>query len=207
MRLATMAFGLGFAWTGCGGDAPGGADADTADTDPGGEPDEEAEPETACDDQEDDDGDGATDCDDSDCTSLELCTWPTALDFETLIAFDGNALAGLAGYEDCTVHVTAALERDRAESCPGCDRVFAGPFTFVSDDCPEEFERPDAGGYGIDFRGGETWEVFGRVDGEWTSLGITTDDAGTMRIEETAPVEFEGVEAGELTTRFAFTPR
>lgn len=205
MRLATMAFGLGLAWTGCAGDAPGGADSDT-DTASGG-PGGGSEPESACDNQDDDDRDGDVDCDDSDCAEKELCTWPDALDFETLIAFDGNALAGLAGYEDCTVHVTAALERDRAESCPGCDRVFAGPFTFVSDDCPEEFERPDAGGYGIDFRGGETWEVFGRVDGEWTSLGITTDDAGTMRIVDTQPIEVEGVEAGELTTRFAFTPR
>ena len=206
MRIAALTL----LFAGCGGDgaADGGTDGDTGvgDTDDGGGPD--AEPEKECDDEIDDDDDGAVDCDDSDCAAVELCTWPAAIDFETQIEFEASRLAQLAGYDDCTVNVTASLSRNRAESCPGCDRVYSGDFQFGSDDCPEEFERPTDGGYGVTFQSETQWEVFGRIEGEWTSLGVAEDDGtGTLRISDTQPVEVEGIDAGELTTRFAFTPR
>lgn len=165
------------------------------------------DPELECDDERDDDDDGLVDCDDDDCAGVELCTWPTQIDFETLIEFDANAIAELGGYGDCTVHVTAPLARDRAESCEGCDRVYAGEFTFLEDDCPEDIERPQDGGYGIDFRSETEWEVFGRVEAVWTSLGVAQDDGtGTMRISDSTPVEAYGVDVGTVSTFFSFTP-
>jgi hypothetical protein len=209
MRVAAMV--LFYAGAGCSGGGAVDGGADTAepptDTDTDGDP-PAGDPEGACDDQDDNDGDGDIDCADSDCATKELCTWPAAIDFETLLQYEASGLAQLAGYEDCTVHITAPLERNPAESCDGCDRVYSGPFEFLQDDCPPEIERPADGGYGIDFQTETTWEVFGRVDGVWTSLGIAEDDgSGTLQIADTVPVIVEGVDGGDLTTYFQFTPR
>jgi hypothetical protein len=165
------------------------------------------EPEQDCDDEVDDDDDGRVDCDDSDCDGEQLCSWPVAMRFDSRLDFDANTLAEFGGYSDCRVTLTSDLERDRAESCPGCDRVFTGDFTFVEDDCPPEFERPTEGSYGVAFQAPDEWEIFGRVEDQWASLGVAVDDgSGTLKIEDRSPVEYEGVEIGELTSAFSFTP-
>ncbi|MEQ1500644.1 MAG: hypothetical protein ABMB14_00370 [Myxococcota bacterium] len=213
MSRATITVCLVFGWAGCPATLVEGGDDDDATTDgttPAGDDDDDGTTpgtEAVCDDGVDDDADGAADCDDTDCDADEQCALPTELAFETLISFDANALAELGGYGDCDVHITAALVQDPADSCDGCDRVFRGPFEFIADDCPDDIERPSDGGYGIDFRSDTEWEVFGKVEGVWTSLGVATDDGtGVFRINDTTPVEVSGVEVGDLTTFFAFTP-
>ena len=105
------------------------------------------------------------------------------------------------------MHITAPLERDRAETCDGCDRVFTGPFTFLEDDCPDTLPRPEDGGYGIAFVSDTQWEVYGRVETVWTSLGTAVDDgSGTFKIVDDQTIEAYGVEVGTLTTFFSFTP-
>lgn len=198
---------------GCSGGKPGTGPSGTDGTDGTGTDDTEEtdvpRTETECDDERDDDGDGDTDCDDDDCSAEEHCSWPVTVDFESLLQFDANSLAELAGYGDCEVHITSNLERDRAQSCEGCDRVFSGAFDYLRDNCPEDdaIARPTEGSYGFAFRSATRWEVFGEVDGQWGSLGVAEDDgSGSLRIIETNPVEVDGVEFGQLTSMFAFEP-
>jgi hypothetical protein len=170
-----------------------------------GEEDEEVD----CDDGIDDDGDSLFDCDDPDCEGLELCTWPTALDLDARFDFDANSLAELAGVEDCLVHYTSPLTQHRPMDCAQCDRVFRGPFHYLSDDCPADSEipRPAEGGYGLRFDSDTAWHVYFRgLDEVWTSMGTATDDGSdTFVFDQTDPLYYEQTEIGTLRTTFRFS--
>jgi len=165
--------------------------------------------ETACDDEVDDDLDGLVDCADDDCSAELLCTWPGAVNFQSIVFFDANNLAKLGGYPDCTVETTSTLQRDRAESCPDCDRVFCGDFAYPQDSCPTDpnFPRPASGCFGFSFDTDTEWTMYGRNPDTdmWDQVGVLSG-TGPLQWTSNTPVDFEGTDVGDLTTTFYVSP-
>ncbi|MEZ4320552.1 MAG: hypothetical protein R3F61_23930 [Myxococcota bacterium] len=165
--------------------------------------------ETACDDQIDDDQDGAVDCNDSDCFDEELCSWPVAVGFQTDVHFDANFLAELGGYSDCDVVTTSTLQRDRNQSCAGCDRVYCGTFAYPTDTCPQDanVQRPTDGCFGFSFDASTSWTMYGTnpQTSAWELVGTLTG-TGPLTLSGSAPLDYEGTEVGTLTTTFYASP-
>lgn len=181
-------------------------DTDPNDTDPPG-----PTVETACDDTLDDDGDMLTDCADPDCAAEVYCSWPADLGFETYIQYEPSFEAELFGYDACVVHTTARITRDRQQTCPGCDRVFCGAFTYVTETCSAQFgediDLPVSGCYGLAFGNDQAWPIsyINPDTSGWDALGTATPDGqGGMRYQVTSPVIVDGVDAGDLTSAFRF---
>ncbi|TNE86852.1 MAG: hypothetical protein EP330_19775 [Deltaproteobacteria bacterium] len=166
-----------------------------------------AEVELACDDQIDDDADGLTDCDDSDCADVAPCTWPTSLNMDATLFFDANSLAKLGGYDDCTTHFTSTLQMQSDNDCAECDRIYLGNFTYVSDDCPQDPNnpRPTSGEYGMVFGSETSWTAFFVNQGTWTQMGAANDDGSAYVFTSTDTVDYQGTEVGSLTTTFRFS--
>ena len=181
--------------------APDPATTDTDDTDV----DIPTPVETECDDTIDDDGDGLTDCEDTDCVAVELCTWPANIELVSEITYEPNGLAQLAGYTDCTVQAVSQLARDRDQSCEGCDFVLCGAFTYPIDDCPNDpdFPRPTDGCFGFDFVSDTAWTFYGQnpENDLWEEVAPLTGP-GPLSWTDTQPLDLQGTEVGDLTTTF-----
>lgn len=168
--------------------------------------------ETECDDGVDDDEDGDVDCYDSDCEAETYCSWPIeGIAYTVRFAYDASDLAIFAGYNDCAIEGTSFLERDRDESCDGCDRVYCGDFTIDSDDCPSEFDRPDRVCYGFAFTSDTSWDVWyeDEESASYENLGTATESTtaiGTLEMQNTEQVVVEGINGGNIQGSFTFTP-
>ena len=167
-----------------------------------------ANPEEICDDQIDNDQDGQTDCDDSDCASAFECTWPDEFQHTAGVYFDASSAAELLGYDDCEIVADAVLKNDDISACTICDRSYTGALTYSSDDCDMiEDDRPDSVTYGLIFLS-ETERVYygAETDGPgWAEVGRATlgpDGAYTITTEEN--VDVEGFDAGDLTVELIF---
>jgi hypothetical protein len=190
------------------------ADDDAADDDTSDDDDETPTPpppETDCEDGLDNDEDGVSDCDDSDCAAVWRCTWPHSVQHTASLHYDANALAELAGYDDCDTQISSPMSDAGANpACPACDRTFTGLFTYTLDTCPTDPDnpRPTSGAYGLVFVDTASRTVFGQDDaGSWVNLGVATDasGSGTYTLVRTDPVEVESFDAGTLQTTLTFT--
>lgn len=183
-------------------------------TDPDVQPGDTSPPtpaiESACDDTVDDDGDGAVDCNDSDCFEAELCSWPVSVDFSSNVFYDANALAVLGGASDCTVVTTSTLQRDRQqETCADCDRVFCGAFAYPQDNCPPgEEPRPDSGCFGYTFTSDTSWTMYGRNPDTqvWDQVAVLEGTGPLQWSSGAQPLLLEGTDVGTLTTSFTASP-
>ncbi|MCO4769644.1 MAG: hypothetical protein KDA24_06395 [Deltaproteobacteria bacterium] len=185
------------------------------DDDSSGDDDDDATtpppPETECSDGIDNDMDGDTDCDDSDCAAVEYCTWPFSLSHSGSFDYDASIAAQIGGYDDCRTDFTASLEfeTDTAEQCPTCNRTFTGAMSYPFDDCPAGDEpRPTSVTYGFVFFNALQWQVYVEdADGIWTLVGDAFDDGtGTFVHNRTDEVIVEEVDGGDLETTLSFTP-
>lgn len=164
-----------------------------------------AGPETECDDQIDDDGDGAVDCADSDCAGAVQCSWPTAMQMDLELDYQASSLAKLGGYDDCVTRIAAPISASGEPACATCDRAYRGPYTYVSDSCPAA-PRPTEGAYALRFASDTEREVHVLDDaGVWQLVGMATGSGGVYTLTRTDPVDYEGSDAGDLTTRMTFT--
>ena len=168
-------------------------------------------PETDCSDGVDNDMDGAIDCDDEDCDSVQYCQWPFTLSHEGEFDYDASSIAELGGYEDCRTEFTAqlAIEEVASEQCPTCDRTFTGGMSYPFDDCPAGDEpRPTSVSYGLVFFNALQWDVYVEdAEGTWTLVGSAFDDGNGIFVHQrTDEVIVDGVDGGDLQTTLSFTP-
>src|SRR5690606_15239759 len=133
--------------------------------------------EQACDDALDDDDDGLTDCDDPDCDEAVECSWPEGLAVDGRFDFEPTLLGELGGATPCTIRYTSNQERERPSECADCARSFHGPFTYVTDNCPPDTDRPTEGSYGLEFTSETHWRAWFRdLDDAWTLMGVAEHD-------------------------------
>jgi hypothetical protein len=177
-----------------------------------------------CDNGEDDDEDGATDCDDSDCDNVAPCNWPSNLDHMTQLDFQGNTIeCKLAGFpipydvEDCLTEWTASLTHIEMHACDSCDRVYNGPITLLRDECSELIGNtepiPSSMDVGMVFISETQREVWGINEaGVWEKSADLTYNApswvasGTAEIREDISECNNGVQhLGDLTVSVTFT--
>lgn len=166
--------------------------------------------ETECDDQIDDDGDGAIDCADTDCQALEFCSWPQGtIRFDVDVQYTASGLAQLAGYNSCRLVGTMDLVRDREASCPTCDRVFCGDFAYSMDNCAPDIERPVDGCFGFTFTTDTSWVVKAEDVENSTYVEFATFNegttAGTLEYVLDEDVVVEGFDGGSYVATFELT--
>jgi hypothetical protein len=167
-------------------------------------------PETECLDGIDNDNDGLTDCEDDDCDNVIECTWPIAIGHSGSFDYEASTLAEIAGYSDCITAFTAGLgvEEDVNGQCPTCDRTFLGPMTYTNDTCPIDDPRPLTTTFGIVFFTAIQWEIFTSDGaGTWTSVGnaVATAEGQPYVLSRTDEVDYDGTDAGDITTLLSFT--
>lgn len=186
---------------------------------------EEPDPETECDDGLDNDEDGATDCDDTDCAEFEPCTWPTSMAHTGIWDFAANADAECETFignfdidiNSCLVDYSATLTEvtDSANQCPTCDRTFYGTFTYNTDTCSGAlgFTPPTDAYFGFIFDSDSEWRLVGRSDtGEWEAEVAVpvAGGQGTFSTTEAINVEDDRCDntifAGDLTISWTFAP-
>ena len=138
------------------------------------------DPETACQDGQDNDEDGLTDCDDPDCDAVTECTWPTQMDHRSSFAFTSE----IGMVDDCeTIYTSLLNEAVVLEPCPVCDRTYEGAFNYTVNSCEDildflGMDIPDEGGYGVIFISDQQWEIYSRdEDLQWYSAGIAEYNA------------------------------
>ena len=165
------------------------------------------QPEGACDDGEDNDGDGLADCDDEDCADREFCGWPAGLSHTGIFDFDASFLAELAGYPSCTVAFNSELDRIRGSGeCPGCDRTFGGTATYTETSCAENSgDLPSELSYGLVFTSETEWAVWAFDGTSWGESGTASGGGGTYTLYREDPVEYDGQDGGTLITTLTFT--
>lgn len=173
--------------------------------------------ETECDDEIDDDGDGDIDCYDADCEGETYCSWPLeGIAYTVRFAYTASFEAQLAGYNNCVIEGTSFLERDRAESCAGCDRVYCGDFAIDQDNCPSDFDRPASVCYGFAFTSDTAWDVWfeNSESATYDSLGTATESTtaiGSLEMQNTEQITYDDpilgtVNGGNIQGTFTFTP-
>jgi hypothetical protein len=164
------------------------------------------QPEVACDDGEDNDGDGLADCDDDDCVDRAFCGWPTHLSHTGSFYFDASFLAELAGYPSCLVAFNASLDRIQGSGeCPGCDRTFGGDANYTDTACAESAsELPAEVSYGVVFASDTSWRIFASDGDSWGESGVATGGNGTYTLSREDPVEYDGQDGGTLETILTF---
>ncbi|MEE2749829.1 MAG: hypothetical protein VX519_00230 [Myxococcota bacterium] len=165
------------------------------------------QPEGACDDGQDNDGDGLSDCDDEDCADRDFCAWPTSLSHTGVFDFDASFLAELAGYPSCTVAFNAALERVRGPGeCPNCDRTFGGAANYTENSCPgDSGDLPGELSYGVVFTSETEWSIWASDGSSWGESGTATGGSGSFTLYREDPVEHDGQDGGTLMTTLTFT--
>ncbi len=182
------------------------------------------QPESDCEDGIDNDEDGSIDCIDSDCAEVFHCTWPDAISHETEVVFDGYDvecdLGWLGTYDkqinDCTTFFTAPLVRtEQGELCEACDGTFAGPITYVYDDCDDltgDGTRPTEGRFGFRFLSETERELWSQDDSGVWQLGFTMTlqgeswsftDSGEVQVD-TGDCENSPLTVGNLTVTMTF---
>jgi hypothetical protein len=203
-----------------GGDGGGGG-GDGGGGDGGGDP----EPETSCDDGVDDDLDGATDCDDSDCAEVAPCWWPATLQHQGAFDFDGYTVTCETFFgdfdedvPDCSTRYEATLVEvtDPAEACPTCDRTYYGTLTYTTDSCGDILgsgDYPTEAYFGFVFHDADRWTLYGEDDaGSWATGVDLTVSGGSYSFTHLEPIYVDTGEcdndpllAGELAVTWAFT--
>jgi len=165
------------------------------------------QPEGACDDGEDNDGDGLSDCDDEDCADREFCGWPTSLSHTGVFDFDASFLAELAGYPSCIVAFNANLDRIRGPGeCPGCDRTFGGAANYTENSCPgDSGDLPGELSYGVVFTSETEWSIWASDGSSWGESGTASGGGDTYTLYREDPVEHDGQDGGDLITTLTFT--
>lgn len=159
------------------------------------------DPETACDDGVDNDSDGATDCDDSDCADAFECSYPDAIAHTTVVEFDGYQVEcdlGIWGthdeqIDDCVTRFTVPLtEATTGDLCPACDRTYSGPITYEQDSCLALIggDRPTEGWFGFVFIDENTRELWSRdeIGGGWVKGVTLSRKGGEWRLVESGEV-------------------
>jgi len=210
MRIHWSLLGLMIlALVGCpsGDDDDGGpGDDDAADDDDAGDDDAQADPETDCFDDEDNDHDGLVDCADSDCASEFECTWPGQMQHTARFEFYSD----VAWLDDCETRFESHMVHTTAgDVCPHCDRTYEGQYQYSVNTCAEILELggvdlPQEGMSGIVFIDENQREVHTRnTDGIWEAVGVATRDAqvGHYILERHDDVETFGA----LVTALTFT--
>jgi len=165
------------------------------------------EPESECDDEVDDDGDGLVDCADDDCAAEIVCSWPTSLSHSATIAYDASFLAELSGYSSCTLAFNGTFNRDRdGDLCPNCDFTFEGAVTYTNTSCSETpGDLPSNVRYGIVFTSDTAWGIWSTDGTSWGEAGTATGGGGTYTLSRQDPIVVDGNDAGDLNTTLSFT--
>ena len=205
-------------------------DGDNADNACGGDSDE-PDPETECFDGEDNDGDGKTDCEDSDCLSAyEECSWPDVIDHRSVFDFQGRKVTCETFWgdfdedvPDCQTAFNSALGHTTdGPQCQECDRTYFGTFEYTADSCGDLYgdgsALPTEGRFGFIFVDENVWELWGIDDatGQWEKA-VDLKKGSDGRYTYTAPketVEYDSGECdndplyvGDLIVEISFTPR
>ncbi len=167
--------GAGDGGAGDGGSGDGGSTTPTSESD--------------CEDGIDEDEDGATDCEDSDCADHWRCNLPDALQYSTVVDFRGNTIecewVGIeydVDIDDCYSAGGGTLTQiDTEQACPKCDRTYKGPLNWPQDSCSDFLETPmpaDAT-FGFVFISETQRELWVPDDvWNWYPLAILDDNAG-----------------------------
>ncbi|RME23336.1 MAG: hypothetical protein D6798_13720 [Deltaproteobacteria bacterium] len=179
----------------------------------GGQTDGGSEPavESDCEDGADDDGDGAIDCEDSDCADHWSCNLPDSIRYDTVIDFWGNTITcELVGIEydveigDCHTVGGGPLSRieDPQQTCADCDRTYQGPLTYTQDTCSSKLGQPlpSTATLGLVFLNETQRELFAPDDQwNWYSLGILelVDGVYTLSTSEDIIIDPEGCDNGK----------
>ncbi len=164
-------------------DSRPGQDDDTGDDDTGdddiGDDDTHPDPETACDDLVDNDGDQLVDCDDPDCADELHCTWPDAVEHAARFQFHSS----VEWLDSCETRFTSYMVH-ASDLCPQADRSFEGDFDYSINSCEQILDAagvdlPQHGAYGLVFASEHEWEIFSRdTEGTWGSAGTATWQSG-----------------------------
>jgi hypothetical protein len=184
-----------------------GDDDDTTADDDDDDDDDDVAPETDCGDGVDNDGDSAIDCDDKDCAAAPECNQPAQLDVTVTLDYEASFLAELAGYEDCITVILSLMDPMPGHTCTQCDDVYAGPYTYQQDTCPQDpaSPRPTEGNFGLIFTDGNSWDVYGddgTGTGNYNIIGTATNDgSGLYSLTRVDGVPNDG---GDLTTTITF---
>lgn len=181
-------------------------DDDTGDDDVGdddvGDDDSNPDPETACDDLVDNDGDQLIDCEDPDCAQVFHCTWPDAMDHAARFQFHSD----VEWLDSCETRFTSYMVHT-GDLCPQADRSFEGDFDYTVNSCQQILEAagvdlPQHGFYGVAFLSEHEREIFSRdTEGNWGSAGIATwqSEVGHYLLARDDDVENIGSLHTELT--------
>lgn len=199
-------------------------DNGTDDSDPG-----EVDPEGDCGNGLDDDGDGDTDCADSDCATYEVCTWPDVISHRSVFDFKGRRVTceTWAGdfdedVEDCITEFTSELAVvDDADICTQCDRTYEGAFEYQRDTCGTTYgdgsALPTSGRFGFIFAENK-WVLFGKDEttGTWEEgLDLTAEGdrytwnngAGEPIYYDVGDCDNDPLYVGDVQITLNFTPR
>jgi len=190
---------------------PGGDDDDVGhndddDTGPGDDDDQQADPEVDCQDGQDNDNDGLTDCADSDCETEFVCTWPSQMQHMAKFEFISSG----AWPGDCETRFESLLVKtNQGDICTQCDRTFEGQYQYSVNTCADILELggvdlPEEGMSGIVFLSENEREIFTRnTEGIWEAVGTAVLDSGVGHyiLERQDDVESFGV----LRTSMTFT--
>lgn len=180
--------------------------------------------ETECADGDDNDADGAVDCEDADCADYFRCALPDQMSHETVMAFKGRTieckLAGIGfdyDVDDCVTTFTAALTyAPEDSSCGPCDRIYKGPLTWLEDSCSELLgengPKPETTEYGVRFDSETTRTLYlNDPTTGWAESVVVTRDGDRWVNQTVVPIE-EDIEAcnngvqylGDLTADVSF---
>ena len=205
--------------SGDGGDGDAGSGSGDDTTDP-------PEPETVCDDGVDNDSDGATDCEDSDCAEATWCQWPASMAHEGAYDFDAqnNVECIIRGFpvdidvSDCITRYTAELTpvTDAAEACPTCDRTYYGTLTYSENTCAAALpalELPTDAYFGFIFTTDTEWQLVGKgPSGDWDAAVELTVSGDGFEFATTETINISDdrcsnspLYVGDLTVTWAFS--
>ncbi len=182
---ALLVFLAGAALVACNAPAPDDDDSRPGDDDAGdddddaGDDDDAVDPETACDDLVDNDGDQLTDCEDPDCADVFHCTWPDAMEHAARFQFQSQ----VEWLESCETRFSSHLVHT-TDMAPQADRTYEGDFNYTVNSCADLLDAagvdlPNHGAYGVRFLSEHEREIFSRdTEGNWGSVGVATWQSG-----------------------------